>query len=110
MSTSNRIGRNPFDKKPSTSLKAAKPSENPGTSKSKKVLKTSDKKTEAATAFSAPDLATAQISMFESAAAIHSAIVEEQIIGELIDLPEENWQPLTMVPAQFIRQVISRWI
>jgi hypothetical protein len=71
MSTNNRIGRNPFDKKLSKALHEASPD---------LVLKTSDKK------------------------------VEEQIIGELIDLPEENWQPLTMVPAQFFKQVISRWI
>lgn len=72
MSTNNRIGRNPFDKKPKAfeASQIQKP-----TQSSEPVLKLSDKKVEA----------------------------EEQIIGELIDLPEESWQPLSMVPSQFIK-------
>jgi hypothetical protein len=37
-------------------------------------------------------------------------IPEEQIIGELIDLAEENWQPLTAVPSPFLKQIFARWM
>jgi hypothetical protein len=132
MSTNNRIGRNPFDKKPKASHLApesSKAAQSPEITPSKKtapstktkkakklgnaseavqpefVLKVSDKKAEAAT-------------KHESALNPETSIQldaqvgepEEQIIGELIDLPEENWQPLTAVPAQFIKQLLSRWI
>jgi hypothetical protein len=66
---------------------SAKPApKNSTAASSKSILKVSDKKTE------------------------ENKKSEEKIIGELIDLPEENWQPLSMVPAQFIKQLFSRWL
>jgi len=39
-----------------------------------------------------------------------SETTEEQIIGELIDLAEESWQPLTAVPSPFLKQIFARWM
>ncbi|MFL5815452.1 MAG: hypothetical protein ACJ763_17890 [Bdellovibrionia bacterium] len=126
MSTNNRIGRNPFDKKPKASIPAAqspastqtvKTGQPQKTAKSKKsvktsetvqpefVLKVSDKKTE-----TAKKIESFQNLETSDQLSAKTAESEAQIIGELIDLPEESWQPLTAVPSQFIKQLLSRWI
>lgn len=102
MSTNNRIGRNPFEKANKLSMAVTpEKAEKPSTSdKSKKVLKTSNNKAKK----SSPSAFVIQ----ETAPAAQAQ--EDQIIGELIELPEESWQPLTAAPAGFIKQLFARWL
>ncbi len=88
----NRLGRNPFDKKSkpskaSTSMPAEK------ASKAKKA--------------SSSNKPATPITVTATAA---KSIQKEQIIGEMIDLPEETWQPLTFAPAGLLKELLARWL